>query len=105
MTNETHCLSPVMPAMNPSTVMPALVAGIHVFSGYLKQAKTWMAGTSPAMTNEGLSSRFLVLLVHCLSAVMPAPVAGTHVLRPCKFKDVDGRNKSGHDEGGLCPRP
>jgi hypothetical protein len=39
--------------MNPSTVMPALVAGIHVFSGYLKQAKTWMAGTSPAMTKEG----------------------------------------------------
>jgi hypothetical protein len=49
MTNETHCLSPVMPAMNPSTVMPALVAGIHV-------------------------------------------------LRPCNSKDVDGRNKSGHDK-------
>jgi hypothetical protein len=28
-------------------VMPALVAGIHVF---LARSKTWMAGTSPAMT-------------------------------------------------------
>jgi hypothetical protein len=30
--------------------MPALVAGIHVFRA---ASKTWMAGTSPAMTNEG----------------------------------------------------
>jgi mRNA interferase MazF len=29
--------------------MPALVAGIHVF---LPREKTWMAGTSPAMTKE-----------------------------------------------------
>jgi hypothetical protein len=29
------------------TVMPALVAGIHVFP---EHPKTWMAGTSPAMT-------------------------------------------------------
>jgi hypothetical protein len=29
-------------------VMPGLVPGIHVFLGYSK--KTWMAGTSPAMT-------------------------------------------------------
>jgi hypothetical protein len=28
--------------------MPALVAGIHV----LRWAKTWMAGTSPAMTKH-----------------------------------------------------
>ena len=31
-------------------VMPALGAGIHVF---LYSAKTWMAGTSPAMTAGG----------------------------------------------------
>jgi hypothetical protein len=30
--------------------MPALVAGIHVF---LSVTKTWMAGTSPAMTSVG----------------------------------------------------
>jgi hypothetical protein len=29
-------------------VMPGLVPGIHVFAD--KQEKTWMAGTSPAMT-------------------------------------------------------
>ena len=32
--------------------MPGLVPGIHAFLG----AKPWMAGTSPAMTNEGLQS-------------------------------------------------
>jgi hypothetical protein len=32
-------------------VMPALVAGIHVFLGP-PSAKTWMAGTGPAMTPE-----------------------------------------------------
>jgi hypothetical protein len=29
--------------------MPGHVPGIHVFLG-LQQSKTWMAGTSPAMT-------------------------------------------------------
>jgi hypothetical protein len=29
--------------------MPGLVPGIHVFN---RERKTWMAGTSPAMTNE-----------------------------------------------------
>jgi hypothetical protein len=36
--------------MNDRTVMPALVAGIHVFSD-VPDGKTWMAGTSAAMTN------------------------------------------------------
>jgi hypothetical protein len=31
--------------------MPALVAGIHV-SSYLIVSKTWMAGSSPAMTKK-----------------------------------------------------
>jgi hypothetical protein len=31
---------------------------------------------------------------------MPALVAGIHVLNAASNKDVDGRNKSGHD--GLC---
>ena len=30
--------------------MRGLVPGIHVFAG-LEKEKTWMAGTSPAMTN------------------------------------------------------
>ena len=35
-------------------VMPALVAGIHVF---LRLSKTWMAGPSPAMTSSQHSSK------------------------------------------------
>jgi hypothetical protein len=34
---------------DPSAVMPALVAGIHVLAIF-PQGKTWMAGSSPAMT-------------------------------------------------------
>jgi hypothetical protein len=30
--------------------------------------------------------------------VMPAPVAGIHVLNPRRNKDVDGRDKPGHDD-------
>jgi hypothetical protein len=33
-------------------VMPGLVPGIHAFSPYW-HSKTWMAGTSPAMTAFG----------------------------------------------------
>jgi hypothetical protein len=32
------------------TVMPGLVPGIHVFAASQRQ-RTWMAGSSPAMTN------------------------------------------------------
>jgi hypothetical protein len=35
--------------MRPLNVMPGLVPGIHAL---LPRAKTWMAGTSPAMTAE-----------------------------------------------------
>jgi len=31
-------------------------------------------------------------------SVMPALVAGIHVLNAAPDQDVDGRNKSGHDE-------
>jgi hypothetical protein len=41
-----------VPGGNKSAVvMPALGAGIHVFLPFFK-SKTWMAGTSPAMTPE-----------------------------------------------------
>ncbi len=33
-----------------TSVMPALVAGIHVFLAGFQLKKAWMAGTSPAMT-------------------------------------------------------
>ena len=32
---------------------------------------------------------------------MPALVAGIHVLKAESQEDVDGRNKSGHDDGGA----
>jgi hypothetical protein len=32
--------------------MPALVAGIYVFLSFITATKTWMAGTSPAMTTD-----------------------------------------------------
>jgi hypothetical protein len=39
---------------NPSRVMRGLVPRIHVFLRALRQRKTWVAGTSPAMTIERL---------------------------------------------------
>ena len=42
----------------------------------------------PAMTNE----------THRLSPVMPGLVPGIHVLTALQTKDVDGRDKPGHDE-------
>ncbi|MFZ0175704.1 MAG: hypothetical protein WAL11_09085, partial [Pseudolabrys sp.] len=70
--------------------MPALV-GIHVLKAVQIQRRGWpehrrakarrpFGRLCPAMTNEGRASHFLVLLVHCLSIVMPALVAGIHVL-------------------------
>jgi hypothetical protein len=35
---------------------------------------------------------------------MPALLAGIHVLKPFETKDVDGRDKLGHDDGALSPR-
>jgi hypothetical protein len=35
---------------------------------------------------------------------MPARVAGIHVLNPLEIKDVDGRDKPGHDGGGPISR-
>jgi hypothetical protein len=41
-----------MKSKHLSVVMPALVAGIHVLPAGIPLKKTWMAGTSPAMTPE-----------------------------------------------------
>jgi hypothetical protein len=43
--------------------MPALVAGIHVFAAIQKR-KSWMAGTSPAMTESGEDCPFVALARH-----------------------------------------
>ena len=42
----------------------------------------------PAITNEGPCATL---------SVMPALVAGIHVLKVMRVKDMDGQNKSGHD--------
>jgi hypothetical protein len=34
-------------------VMPGLVPGIHALLALYRERKTWMAGTSPAMTSGG----------------------------------------------------
>jgi hypothetical protein len=49
--------------------MPDLVPGIHVFG---TANKAWMAGTSPAMTTEGLNSSQSALCANYFS-----PVSGT----------------------------
>jgi hypothetical protein len=36
--------------------MPGLVPGIHVFTVSAMERKTWMAGTSPAMTETGIAA-------------------------------------------------
>src|SRR5215471_1326452 len=41
--------------------MPALVAGIHVFLFGRQARKTWMAGTSPAMTASLIQCRWKTL--------------------------------------------
>jgi hypothetical protein len=37
------------------TVMPGLVPGIHVLPIAHRRRKTWMAGTSPAMTQNSIN--------------------------------------------------
>jgi hypothetical protein len=59
-------------------VMPALVAGIHVFGA--GQTKTWMAGTSPAMTNyrdnlDTLGALWMSTFADVLYLPTPADVA------------------------------
>jgi hypothetical protein len=58
--------------MMPKIVMPGLVPGIHVFGD--GQSKTWMAGTSPAMTNSDHNAlRFPLLISSCKFRHGPAP--------------------------------
>ena len=42
-------------------VMPGLVPGIHVFSVIAKR-KSWMAGTSPAMTEKYINQDYDAIL-------------------------------------------
>jgi hypothetical protein len=62
-------------------MMPALVAGIHVFP--IVKNKTWMAGTSPART-EMASSNILPTMV-----------------RASKIQTTQPSTKPAHDEAGV----
>ena len=55
-----------------SHVMPALVAGIHVFVA-CGQPKTWMAGKSPAMTVAVLGGVFTLADLLYSRTVVPRP--------------------------------
>ena len=58
--------------------MPGFMPGIHVFTTW-QRIKTWMAGTSPAMTSDR----------QCLSTVMPGLVPGIHVLAAYYLDGID----------------
>ena len=60
-------------------VMPGLVPGIHVFAA-AKQRKTWMAGTSPAMTKK--ESFTMAVMIHALPGLAPnAPASASAAMR------------------------
>ncbi|MEA2943276.1 MAG: hypothetical protein QOD09_3805 [Bradyrhizobium sp.] len=47
--------------------MPGLVPGIHVFAAFIK--KMWMAGTSPAMTENYTTDRCRSMQVRSTSSI------------------------------------
>src|SRR5262245_12747792 len=51
--------------------MPGLVPGIHVF-GCIKITKTWVAGTSPAMTKKKMSPELAFILSIALRMAVAA---------------------------------
>src|SRR5258707_14721012 len=74
--------------------MPALVAGIRVLAA-LQDQKTWMAGTSPAMTPSVAAPAFLRF--NCQTALANAPP-------PCFFA-APGAPSLSPPERGLLPFP
>jgi len=54
-----------------------------------------ITGTSPVMTSRALPP-------HTLPNVMAGLVPAIHVLDPPRRKDVDTRDKRGHDGGAVC---
>src|SRR5258708_29068788 len=75
--------------------MPALVAGIHVFLPSSRQPKTWMAGTSPAMTVEGGS-------VHPARSVISAHVQARSDHGKTAFRPAQRRVFRRLRQAGIC---
>ncbi|MGA8885729.1 MAG: hypothetical protein WB489_03585, partial [Pseudolabrys sp.] len=91
--DRTHCLS---------TVMPALVAGIHVFSRY-STSKTGMTGTRPGMTAESHCTKGTARSTR--GAMRDTYSSWPGLSRPStsfllvRCEDKDARHKAGHDGG------
>jgi hypothetical protein len=66
--------------------MPGLVPGIHVFASVAWE-KTWMAGTSPAMTKHDTITSFWIAPKKPAPTLQPAKWAAPHRCRPCKRRD------------------
>jgi len=83
--------------------MPALAAGIHVQR--TRETTTWMAGSSPAMTDFGVPSlRGAQQRSNPAALWIAAPLTGLAMTTwmasrpPASWHvDMDGRIKSGHD--------
>jgi hypothetical protein len=83
--------------------MPALVAGIHVFTACVKP-KTWMAGTSPAMTvgikrslNKEAPARARGLSTIGTAAGMSVPIVVSKnycTVSPCRARSRPSRSTS-----------
>ncbi len=68
----------------------------HPRPAVVQLGKTWMAGTSPAMTDE--VSAIAARICACgLSTSCPALCRASTSCSGATQQDVDGRNKSGHD--------
>src|ERR1019366_9662927 len=92
------------PSRPPPSVfdIPALAAGIHVFS-VVRSCKTWMPGTRPGMTEEGVSAfyrarLFALHLRHLLQhgadrgGILRA-VAALHRLQVDRLGSVEHRSR------------
>ncbi len=85
--------------------MPALVAGIYVFLAGFQARKTWMAGTSPAMTPSMVQcnwSRFWLALICAQADHMRVLYVYCHPLpesfhAAIRAKALDGLKAAGHD--------
>src|SRR5262245_31152168 len=85
--------------------MPGLVPGIHAFS--ITPSKPWMAGTSPAMTTDGLSKKLRDQIDHLRAGALvhdlgdAAPVAA--ILVALEAEQADGLTRF-HDRDELVHR-
>src|SRR6476620_2855033 len=79
------------PRVCPFLDKPPLVAGVHVFRG-INRKKTWMAGTSPAMTIGGWSVKTIVTALAIAASASAAIAPASAQVLPGGFvflRDID----------------